>query len=121
MAPAEVMNGTRDEFLASPGFAQDQNRGVGRSDRFNVLEDSFEGGALADNFLKIVFRADFIFEIELLRVQLILEFSDLLVRQRILHRNGELTGDLIQQINLLGGKGSLSKTTYIQRPQDFAV
>src|SRR5207244_6862565 len=40
---------------------------------------------------------------------------------RILHRNGELTGDLIQQINLLGGKGSLSKTTYVQCPQNFAV
>src|SRR5205823_5567593 len=77
MAPAEVVNGTSDEFLARPGFAQDQDRGVGRGDRFNVLEDPFEGGALTDNFLKIVFGADFIFEIELLRVQLILELGDL--------------------------------------------
>jgi len=42
------VDGAGNDFLAGAGFAGDQNRGVGRSDGFDLGEDGAKAAAAAD-------------------------------------------------------------------------
>ena len=43
------MNLGRDEFLAGPGFAEQQHRRIGRGDLPRLFEDALDGGASSDD------------------------------------------------------------------------
>jgi hypothetical protein len=58
------------EFLARSSLAQDENRGIGRSDDFDLSEDNPKGSATTNNPLKLVFRRRLVRESKSLRFML---------------------------------------------------
>src|ERR1700730_6622786 len=68
------------------------------------MESALEGRAVTNNFLKVVFGANLLFEIELFFFQLVFQRFDLAIRERILHRNRNLLSDLPEQFRVLLGK-----------------
>ena len=48
------MNRPRDQFLAGPGFTQDQYRGVGGRHHLHLSHYAFYGRAGSDNFLEVL-------------------------------------------------------------------
>src|SRR5207245_3255522 len=63
-ARAAIVDGACKEFFAGSRFAEEQHGRSRGSGEFHLREGAFQHGALADNFLKIEFAADFFFEIE---------------------------------------------------------
>ena len=55
--------------------------------------------ALADDLLEVVVRPDLLFEVELLRAQLLLELGDLLVREAVLDGDRDLLRHLAEQLD----------------------
>jgi len=96
-----VVDGAGDEFLACAGLAQQQDGGVAWGDRFDELEDVLDGGAVADDLIKVQLAADLFFEIELLLGELVFEFRNLPVRQGIFEGDGYLARRLAEELDLL--------------------
>ena len=111
------MDRARDELLAGAGLALNQHRGVGRRDGLHLLEDALQRCALPDDLLEVVFGADFVFEVELLLVQLILQLLDLPIGQRVLNRDRDLVGHLAQQVDIVLAKRARTKAGDADRPQ----
>src|ERR1700730_12914040 len=65
------------------------------------MESALEGRAVTNNFLKVVFGANLLFEIELFFFQLVFQRFDLSIRERILHRNRNLLSDLPEQFRVV--------------------
>ena len=66
---AVVMNGARDDFLAGPGIAVDQNRAVGGRHRLEQLKQPRHRPALADDPLEPVALLELRSQIRVLRLQ----------------------------------------------------
>src|SRR6266481_638650 len=94
------MNGASDQFLSRPRLAINQDRRVRRRYRFYMFEDSAQRGTVSNNLSKIHFRADFIFQIQLLFGELIFKLSNLPKGKCILHGNGNLVCDLGQKLDI---------------------
>src|SRR6266404_1935449 len=62
-ARTSIVDGASDEFLARPCFAEDENRGVGRSHDFDLIQRSREGSAPADKVLEFILRAHLLLEV----------------------------------------------------------
>src|SRR6267154_864322 len=97
---AQIMNGAGDQFLSRPRLAINQDRRVRRRYRFYMFEDFAQRGTVSNDLSKIHFRADFIFQIQLLFGELVFELSNLPKRKCILHGNGNLICDLGQKLNI---------------------
>ena len=70
---AQIVNGSRDQFLAGAGFAGDrERRSAGRSHDFDLRECALQRLAVTDHFFKIEFTANFFLEIELFFGELVL-------------------------------------------------
>ncbi len=101
------MNAARDQFLSRACLSVNQHRRVGRRDGFHSLEDSAQRSAISYDLGKIHFRADFIFQIELLFGELVFQFSNLPKGKCILHSNGNLICDLGQKLDIVAGERSV--------------
>src|SRR4030095_1327582 len=95
-APAEIVNGARDQFLARAGFALDENRRISRCHRGDLLENLLQTRAFADDFLEVVFGADFILQIEFFLAQLFGSIDHLMKRERVFDGDRDLIGDIFE-------------------------
>ena len=95
------MNRARDEFLARPGLAVNQHRGIGGRNGFDLGEHAAQGVAVADDFVEVQFGADFVFEIQFLLRELIPKFGYLAVGKRILDCDRYLLRDLCEESDFL--------------------
>src|SRR6185369_13039359 len=93
---AEIVNGARDQLLASARFTVDQDSRVSGCDCLDVLQHTLQHRARSDDLLEVVLRANLFFEIELLLLELVLQRFDLVVRKRILDGNRDLFRDLLE-------------------------
>ncbi len=73
----------RDQFFARARFSVDGHRRACWRDAFHVLENFAQRCAVSDDLCEIHFRADFILQIELFLGELLFEFGNLAVRQRV--------------------------------------
>src|SRR5215831_2857500 len=106
-ARAEVVNRARHQFLACAGLPINQHRGTSRGNGLDLAEDGTKGLAMADDLFKALLGSDFVFEIQLLLRQLVFEFSDLAIGQRIVHRDGHLVRDLGKKLSVIPVEGIL--------------
>ena len=98
---AQVVDRAGDQLLAGPRLALNQDRRVGRRDDLDLLERLLERRALADDLVEVLLGSNFLLEIELLGVQLLLQLRDLPIRQPILDGDGDLLRDLTQQLDVV--------------------
>ena len=114
----EIVDGPREQFLAGAGLAPKQHGGVGRRDGLDGLQHAFEGRTVADDLAEVVLEADLApARYSLLVGELILDAGDLLVRQRVLHRDRDLRGNLLQQLDVAGGNASGSTLATFSVPR----
>src|SRR5215472_10096713 len=76
-ARAEIMNRPCHQFLARTGLPVNQHRGTGRSHGFDLVKDGAKGFTTADNLFEALLGSDFVFEIQLLLGELVLQVGDL--------------------------------------------
>src|ERR1700688_4801154 len=94
------MNGPRDQFLSRACLTVNQHRRIRRGYSFHVFEDSAQRGTISNDLSEIHFRADFIFQIQLLFGELVSELSNLPKGKCILHSNCNLVSDLGQKLDI---------------------
>ena len=66
-----------------------------------LFEDSFQGGTFADDFFEVVFRANLVLQVELLLAQCVGSVHHPAKGQRGFDRNGDLIGDVLQELRVL--------------------
>src|SRR6266404_5960513 len=76
------MECSRHEFLARPGLAQDEDRGIGRSNDLDLSEHSLKRSAATNNPLKLIFGRHLIRESKSLHFRLAAQSNRSLVRSR---------------------------------------
>jgi hypothetical protein len=91
-----VVDQAGDEFLAGPGFAHQQDGGVGVSHHLRLGQSLAQGPALTDNFFEIVVVADLIFQISLLDIQVVPRLGNPLVTDSVRDRQSHLIADLLE-------------------------
>ena len=104
---AQFVDGPGDKLLAGARFATNEHRGPGGSDGLDLLEDTAQGGALADDIPEVVLGADLFLQVGILLGELVLERLDLLKGQRVLDGHGHLVGDDLQEAHfrcIVGGR-----------------
>src|SRR6516225_2468588 len=106
-ARAEIMNRTRDQFLACSGLPVNQHRGTGRGNGLDLVEDGTKGFAMADDLFEAVLGSDFVFKIQLLLRELVLEVGDLAIGEGIVHRDRHLVCDLGKKLGVFPREGIL--------------
>ena len=84
----------RDQFLAGAGFAVDQHRGIGGRDGLHLLQHAAQRLALADDLFELQLAADFVFEVQLLLRELVLQVGNFAERQRVFDGDRHLARDL---------------------------
>src|ERR1700751_3856896 len=94
------MNGSRNQLFSCPGFSVNQHRRISRCDGFRALQDSAQRSATSDDLSEIHFRAEFIFQIEFFLRELLFQFSNLTVGNRILDSESNLVCDLGKEIDV---------------------
>src|SRR5215472_10709654 len=90
----EVMNGPGEQFFSCAGLAMQENCRSRGTDNRDLIQDFAESGALADDFLEVVFRPDFGFEIQALFLEAISNLCDTSVGNRVVHGERNLIADL---------------------------
>src|SRR5688572_926896 len=78
-AGTQVVYGASNQFLPGACFATDQNSGIGWCDPFNLTENLTQRRTFADDLLKVSFRANLVFEVQLLFREFVLKLFDLAV------------------------------------------
>src|SRR5262245_16640051 len=101
------MNRAGDQFLTRARLSADQNSGIGRRDSFDLLEYALERRACADQLLEVVFGPDLVFEVEFFAGEPVLERIDFEISQRIFNSDGDLPGDLLEQLPVVRAEGGL--------------
>ncbi len=81
---APLMNGPGDKFLAHTGFTEQQDGRVGGGDLLRPEEDGLEDVTLADDPVDVVLSLDLFAQIDVFRLELLLERLDL--QKRLLER-----------------------------------
>ena len=97
---AAAVDGARHQFLAGAGFAEDQDRRVGRRDAIDRAQRRQESGAVADNLLEIVFVGNLFSQIDVLAFELRLQPADFFVLAHVFDRERQLVRDFPQQLRL---------------------
>src|SRR5580658_2541168 len=98
------MHGARDELFATSGLALDQYRGIGWRHSFDLLENLSKYATVANDLLEVKLVADFVFEVKLFLFEFLSQLGDLLVREGIVNRDGNLAGDLNEELNFVRSK-----------------
>ena len=104
-APAELMKGAGDQFLAGAGFALDQDGGIGGRGGLDLLQHVAQRGAGADDFAKAVLAADFFFEVHLFALDALAQGVDLLESQGVFDGDGDVPGHVLHELAVFGGVG----------------
>ena len=65
----------------------------------------------------MVFRAEFLFQIELLFRQSLFQFSHFTVGQGVIQSDGHVAGNLLEQFNMLSVKCALLSADQVQRSE----
>jgi hypothetical protein len=84
------MEGPRNQFLARAGLSIDQHRRVRKCDGLDLAQHVAQRVAAADDLLEVELGADFVLEIHLLLREFVRERGDPVVRDRVLHGDGDL-------------------------------
>ena len=71
LAPAQVVNGSRDELLAGARFAQNQHRRIRRCDHLDVVEHLLHRAGVADDLAKPLLDLQFLPKVDVLRLELL--------------------------------------------------
>ena len=77
---AQLVNLRREQFLAGAGFAEQQDRRIGRRHELNLLQDMPDGAALAHNIAGALAFPGFRSKVDVLGVQLIAQTAGLFER-----------------------------------------
>src|SRR5215470_7978898 len=93
-AGTQIVNRARDQLLPGASLSVNQNGGIGGRDRLDLLQDPAQRLAPADDLLEFQLASDFVFEIQLLLSQLILQVRDFAKDPCIFDGNRDLAGDL---------------------------
>src|SRR5262245_49391884 len=76
LAHAQVVNGAGEKLFAGSRLAEDEDRGACGGDSLDQVEGFLERGALADDLSEIMVELDLLFEVEVLRLKLVLQSLD---------------------------------------------
>src|SRR5260370_5124017 len=107
LARAQIVNCAGDHFFASTRLALYEDRRIrGRNDS-HALEHRFQRLTISNDLFEIVFKADFVFQVERLLRQPIPGLRDLLIVQSILHAYGYLRRYLCKEPDLSLADGIL--------------
>src|ERR1700744_5984204 len=90
-----------DEFFAAAGLAVDQHGAVGGRYGFDLRKNVSKYGTVSDDFLEVEFVANLVFEVELFLGELFGQLRDFLIGQGIVDRDGDLAGDLNEELNFV--------------------
>ena len=102
------------------GLAANQDRGIGRRHGFDGLQHALQRRALADDAAEVVLQPYLGLEVLLLLGEMVFEAHDFLVRERVFHRDRDLRGDLLQQLEFLYGECIRIDARDIERPERAA-
>src|SRR5260370_18539234 len=108
---AQIMNGTRNQFLSRARLSINQHGRVRRRYDSHSFEDSAQRSTISDDLDKIHFRADFIFQIEFFLRELLFQFPNLAVGKRILDGECNLFCNLAKQTDISLTEGIVSEPT----------
>ena len=86
-----------EQFLARPGLAQDEHRGVGRSHAFDIPQGADKRRAVPDDLAEIVLGLNLFLQVQVLRLQPIAQTVQLFVREAVVQRDCHGAGDLVEQ------------------------
>ena len=103
-ARAEVVDGASNELLAGAGFAENEDGGVGGSREFDLGKSTPEELAIADDFLEVEFAANLLFEVQFFDGEFVFEAIDLLEGESVFERDGNLTADLLKELDIESGE-----------------
>src|SRR6266446_3640234 len=117
-ALAQIMNGPGDELLSRSRFSLNQYTGIGWCYDLDLAKHTPQGSASAYDQLKVQLAAVFIFETYPLLVEIVLQFSQFAVDQRILYCNCHLAGHLRQEIDFVLRIGDFLALAQRQNAQD---
>src|SRR5580704_3057849 len=117
MARSESVDRAGNQFLTRPRLALNQNRGLGGGHRLDMPQDVAQAEAIAQNVLEVVFGADFVAKVKAFFRQPLLGLAEFAEFERIFERNRDLTGDLLQKINILLRKCILAAIEQMQDSQ----
>src|SRR3984885_14344103 len=110
------MYGSRNQLFSCPGLSVNQHRRICRCDGFRALQDSAKRSAAPDDLSKIHFRAEFILQIKFFLRELLFQFPNLTVGNRILDGESNLVCDLGKKIDVDLTEGIVSETGENQGP-----
>src|ERR1700739_2987353 len=99
MARAEIVDGLRNQFFASAGFATDEYGRISGCNRLHLGQDAAQRHAIAYDLLKICCVTNVFLDLDTLLGKLLFEFTNLLVGYCLLYCNSNLIRDLHQEIN----------------------
>ena len=96
-ARAQLVDPGREELLAGAGLAEEQHRGVGGGDAFDLCEHRADRLALADDRVEAAALVDLAFQRDVLQVELVAQPHDFLERLLLLgdvQAGPEVAGEL---------------------------
>ena len=115
------MDGARDDFFAGAGFAENQNGAAGGRDEFDLGQRAANRGAVAYDFFEIEGAANFFFEIELFFGELVFQRIDFFEGERVFDGDGDLRGDLLDELDVRGGENVDAAAGEIERAEGAAA
>src|SRR5262249_20293900 len=98
-ARAQVVEGAGNQFLAGASFAAHEHGGAGGRHGPALLERASRGGAVADDLAEVVVGANLLFQVHIFLRQPIFQLAYLAIDLRVLYCNGDLLGDLAEQLD----------------------
>ena len=98
------MHGTRDQLLSGAGLTINKDRGTGRRHDLDLLEDVTQDAGVPDDVVELHLGADFIFQVDFLSRELLLEFFNLFIGQRVVESDRDLLRNLDEQLLILFGE-----------------
>jgi len=120
-ARTEIVNRAGEKFLAGSGFAEEEDGRTGRGSELHLGQGALERGALADDFLKIEFTADFFLKVELFFGELIFQGFDFLEGQSVFDGDGNLRGNGLKELDVLRGERIEPAAREIECAESMAV
>jgi hypothetical protein len=110
-----VVDGPRNQLLASPGLARDEHGGIGRRHFLHASHYRQQRLAGAHHLGKVVLAVDLLLQVGVLALQTGLEPGDLLVGGHVLDGDGHLAGHLLQEGDVGVGIGADPRAGHGQR------
>ena len=97
---AEFVNRAGDQLLAGAGFAVNEDGRVGGGHSFNLAQHPLQRGARTNDLFEVHLATEFVLKIELLLRQSLTEFRNLAIGQCVVDCDGDLAGELRQEVDV---------------------